>query len=70
MVKWRPVDWIIFCLTVTICVVVIGSIAGRIFSGIEATEEQSDRVLNLVLALVAVINGYVVSTIARIKSDN
>ena len=69
MGKWRPVDWIIFCLTVTICIVVIGSIAGRIISGTEGTEEQSDRLLNLVLALVAVINGYVVSTIARFRDE-
>jgi len=68
--KWRPVDCIIFCLTVTICAVVIGSVFVRIYDGIEITESQGDRLLNLVLALVAVINGYVVSTIARFKNDN
>lgn len=69
MSRWRPVDYIIFCLTVTICSVVVGSIFVHIFSGLGPTESQADRLLNLVLALVAVINGYVVSTIARFRED-
>ena len=64
MSRWRPLDIIILILSLTVCGMLMASVVEILMNPeVHPTPGQSDNLLNLVLALTAIINGYVVSTL-------
>jgi len=66
MSKWAPIDFIMLILTLSISMLLLGLVYDLISVEKVATAEQNERALSFVLALVAILNGYVISSA---KSD-
>jgi len=65
MSRWCPVDIIIFILTITICFLVLVHVYAVLIKGNNVNEDQGQRTLTFILALVSLINAYVVSKVTR-----
>jgi len=67
MVKWKPIDVIVLILTFTICCLLFAYMYEVLVNEKAADEDEGQRILTFVLALVAVISTYVGASLARGK---
>jgi len=59
MHKWDSVDWIIFSLTMMVCVVVAMAMLKPMLSGEKMSEDSADRITVIVSSVIAIISLYV-----------
>ena len=57
--KWRPVDWIVAMLTLTICTVVVMACASPLIRGEELGETQVKALASVITASVSIVSMYV-----------
>jgi len=59
MHKWDSVDWIIFSLTMMVCVVVGMAMLKPMIAGEKMSEDSADRITVIVSSVIAIISLYV-----------
>lgn len=63
--RWKPIDYVVACIATTICFVILSYCYSVVSLNRDLTDAEGDRLLSLLLALAAIVSGYVIAQANR-----